>query len=85
MSFHHHYDTNSLGTVANFLKNIENSLKLNTSQKIVVINAYYLPDFADKLIKISLLCPLWTNIIIPVFYCPNITAASAPVESEFNH
>jgi len=48
------------------------------------INGYYLPEYGNELIRVCHLFPLWTNIMVPVFKCPNITASSAPVESDFN-
>lgn len=48
------------------------------------INGYYLPEYGNELIRVCHLFPLWTNIMVPAFKCPNITASSAPVESDFN-
>lgn len=53
-------------------------------QQVSHINAYFLPDFGDNLMRISQLFPLWTNRMVPVFNCPNTTASSAPIESDFN-
>lgn len=49
------------------------------------INAYCLPEFGKKLIKLCSTFPIWSNVMVDVFFCPNITASSAPVESDFNN
>lgn len=49
------------------------------------INTYCLPEFGKKLIKLCSTFPIWSNVMVDVFFCPNITASSAPVESDFNN
>jgi len=77
---------NCVSTVSNFLKYIVDSAKMTTPKKQLgsKINGYYLPEYGNELIRVCHLFPLWTNIMVPLFKCPNITSSSAPVESDFN-
>ena len=47
-------------------------------------NQQYLSDFANEVVKISHLLPLWTAVMTNYFGCDSLTASTAAVESSFN-
>ncbi|KAL5237552.1 hypothetical protein ACI65C_004962 [Semiaphis heraclei] len=49
------------------------------------INAYFLIDFGKNMFKLCSTFPIWSNVMMDLFGCPNITASSAPIESDFNN
>jgi len=48
------------------------------------LNPHYLPGIVRPLLELCQTLPLWSAVMLPVYKYGNITATSAPVESEFN-
>lgn len=74
--------------ILTLLNSINDSVKEavlgNESTMSKKINAYYLPKFGEKLMKLCATFSVWSNVMVDIFFCPNIRASSAPVESDFN-
>lgn len=75
--------------IVQFLNNIHDAslnMALEKQQGInIKINAYYLLNFGKQLFKLCSTFPVWSNVMVNMYCCPNITASSAPVESDFNN
>lgn len=57
--------------------------KLNASIKGNRLSAYYLPDLANRIIRLCYDFPLWTNVMKLIFKSPYDIASSAVVENDF--
>lgn len=67
-----------------FLKEIEIKSCIYSSTVGDRLNAYYIPEFKTCLMRICKKFPMWTNVMVPFFKSPYLTASSASVEGEFS-
>jgi len=82
-------ELNTSCSITSFLNNI-NQISLSAASVMqhsvtTKINAYFLIDFGKNLLKLCSTFPVWSNVMVDFFSCPNITASSAPIESDFNN
>jgi len=82
-------ELNTSSSIITFLNNI-NHTALSAASVIqhsvtTKINAYFLDDFGKNMVKLCSTFPIWSNVMVDLFGCPNITASSAPIESDFNN
>jgi len=71
-------------SITQFIEVIENCSKLNASVEGNRMSAYFLPELAKDVKRISKHFLLWTAVMQPIFNSPFKIATSAPVESDFN-
>jgi len=82
-------ELNTSNSIITFLNNI-NHISLSAASVMqhsvtTKINAYFLVDFGKNMIKLCSTFPIWSNVMVDLFGCPNIIGSSAPIESDFNN